>query len=341
MARSRPSAWWLAAATLAGGAALAWRVGIWERVRGVRHPPDVVFRGTCDASSGVPLTTRLVLVASDEDNILRAYDARAGGDPLWESDFSSELRLPIRTGKSQPETDIEAATRLGDYAYFLTSHGRDHSGRRKPERFRLFATTTGERKTDVRMVGTPYASLLDDLLSEPKLQPFALEDAAREAAGHETAFNIEGMTARMEGGVWIGFRSPVPDGNALAVPLLNPERVVHGARAEFGTPALLSLGGLGIRGLSTWKDRYLVIGGPASEAGPTHLFLWDGRQSVKRVDGINLSELNPEGLLASPTTGEALVLSDDGQERVEGTSCKKLEESGKQRFRGRWLKLGL
>lgn len=341
MGRGRPGVWWLAAAALAGAAILIWHVRIWERVGGLRRPPDVVFRGTCDASSGVPLTTRLVLVASDEDNVLRAYDARAGGEPVWERDSSAELQLPERDGSRVPETDIEAATRLGDNAYFLTSHGRDRSGRRKRERLRLFATTTGEKETDIRMVGTPYTLLLDDLLSEPKLEPFRLEDAAKGAAGTETGLNIEGMTARVEGGVWIGFRSPAPGGKALAVPLLNPERVVRGARAEFGAPILLPLGGLGIRGLSTWGDRYLVIGGPASEGGTAHLFAWDGRQSVGTIEGVDLSDLNPEGLLASPTTREALVLSDDGRKRVEGTSCKKLKEPGKQRFRGRWLELSL
>lgn len=320
---------------------LAWRVRISKPLDERRHSPDVVFRGTCDASSGVPLTARLILVASDEDNVLRAYDARAGGEPVWQRDFSPELRLTEREGTREPETDIEAAARLGDDAYFLTSHGRDRSGRRKPERFRLFATTTGEKETDLRMVGTPYTLLLDDLLSEPKLQIFRLEDAAKEPAGSEEGLNIEGMAARLEGGAWVGFRSPVPGGNALAVPLLNPERVIHGARAEFGAPVLLPLGGLGIRGLSTWGDRYLVIGGPASEAGAARLFVWDGRQSVQSLEGVDLSDVNPEGLLVSPTTGEALVLSDDGRRHVEGTSCKKLKESREQRFRGRRLELGL
>ena len=40
------------------------------------------FRGLCDASAAVPISTNLVVVASDEENILRVYDRDRGGMPV-------------------------------------------------------------------------------------------------------------------------------------------------------------------------------------------------------------------------------------------------------------------
>jgi hypothetical protein len=304
----------------------------------------LVFMGMCDASSAVPITDRFFLVANDEDNVLRAYDARTGGKPVWQSDVSGHLHLPIKNSRKKargrsPETDIEAATRLGERAYWLTSHGRDRSGKLKPERFRFFATTVKADAASIETVGAPYELLLDDLLSSAKLEKFNLREAAERAPG-DSSLNIEGMTERVEGGVWIGFRSPVPDGKALLVPLLNPEGMIHGARAELGEPALLQLNGLGIRGLSWWRGRYLVIAGPPGDGGASSLFFWDGKQAVRRADGVDLGDLNPEGFFTPEKVAEIFIFSDDGASLVDGTACKRLKDSDKKRFRGRWIKLG-
>src|SRR5687768_12770455 len=88
---------------------------------------EVVFQGACDASGAVPLSDRRVVVADDEDNILRVYDAHVGGAPLSKTDLSASLGLPLKGKKKRraPELDLEAATRIGDRAYWLTSHGRN------------------------------------------------------------------------------------------------------------------------------------------------------------------------------------------------------------------------
>ena len=53
----------------------------------------------------------------------------------------------------------------------------------------------------------------------------------------------------MHGKLRIGFRNPKnEDKDALLVPLLNPAEIIKkGARAKFGDPLLLNLGGLGVR----------------------------------------------------------------------------------------------
>src|SRR4051812_31397526 len=42
----------------------------------------VSFVGACDASGAVPIDERHFAVADDEDNVIRVYDAVAGGKPV-------------------------------------------------------------------------------------------------------------------------------------------------------------------------------------------------------------------------------------------------------------------
>jgi hypothetical protein len=304
-----------------------------------------VFIGTCDASGAVPLDQSTLLVADDEDNVLRVYDADRGGAPLRQIDVSPWLGLdagaaaPARKPEKMPETDIEAGTRLGDLAFWLTSHGRSSSGKFRPERLRLFATRVGQGQFEIDWVGS-YAALLSDLLSEPKLARFDLASAAQLAPKEPGGLNIEGMTARAEGGIWIGFRNPVPEGRALLVPLLNPEAVVaNGEKAAFGEPLTLELDGLGVRSLSAWRGSYLIVGGHHDSRPGSALFTWNGRDQPIRVESLELGDLNPEGFF-SPEQREAfMLLSDDGSRLVSGKECKRLKEPNLKTFRGLWVSL--
>lgn len=53
--------------------------------------PMVAVCGMCDASLAVPIDAHRFLVANDEDNPLRVYDATRGGEPSEELDTSAEL----------------------------------------------------------------------------------------------------------------------------------------------------------------------------------------------------------------------------------------------------------
>jgi hypothetical protein len=291
----------------------------------------------CDASGAVALDDRTFLVADDEDNVLRAYDARVGGAPLAAVDLSAALRLPTKK-KGAPEIDIEAATRLGDRAYFITSHGRNSSGKLKPERLRFFATTAPANGRP-ELVGKPYEKLLADLLAEPKLASLSLAEAAERAPKAAGGLNIEGMTARPEGGVWLGFRNPLPQGRALLVPLHNPERLAEGeGPAQFGDPITLDLGGLGVRALSFWRGRYLIAAGAFDNGRVSRLFTWDGRGRVTPLDSVDLRSYNPEAFFTPDGQERVMVLSDDGSVRIDGMECKRLEPEQK-RFRGVWIRL--
>jgi hypothetical protein len=306
------------------------------------RPADLVFHGMCDASGAVPLDDHLFVVADDEDNLLRAYDARAPGAPLWMVDVSPAIGVepkpskPGKPPKPAPEIDLEAATRIGELAFWLTSHGRNSSGKAKPERLRLFATSVPRAGAPLKVVGSAYDRLVSDMIADPRFAGFGLEQAAELAPKAPGGLNLEGMTRRREGGVWIGFRNPIPGGKALLVPLLNPEDTMHGKPASLGDPRLLNLGGRGVRGLSLHGERYLVVGGAYDGSQASQLYVWDGADGL-RTSGADVSGLNPEGFFSPSGSTRVLVLSDDGGQLVGGVECKRLKDASAKRFRARFI----
>jgi uncharacterized protein DUF3616 len=308
--------------------------------RGRNAAGEVLFSGMCDASGAVALSERMVLVADDEDNVLRVYDADRGGPPSAELDLSALLELPSKPKQAEdaqaPEVDIEAAARIGERAYFVTSHGRNSRGKLKTERLRFFSTSA-PANGKITLVGQPYSGLLRDLLAEPRLSRFELEAASELSPKAPGGLNIEGMTARAEGGVWLGFRNPIPAGRALLVPLLNPEGLVLGESARFGDPLTLDLGGLGIRALSFWRKHYLVAAGAFDGSHASKLFIWDGGERATQVKVPAIERYNPEALFTPEGRAEIMLLSDDGSRSVDGRECKRLKSGAQKGFRGLWF----
>lgn len=300
----------------------------------------VVFRGACDASGAVAIDGRLFAVADDEDNVLRIYDAERGGAPIDAADVSPELALPVKKKKKKhPESDLEAATRLGDTALWLSSHARSKKGKEKAERLRFFSTGVPRPGAPVRLNGAAYTMLLEDLLAEPALRPFGLDGAAALPPQAPGGFNIEGMTATPDGRVLLGFRNPIPEGRALLIMLENPLEPFSGKRARFASPIRLDLAGRGVRGLSWWHGRYLIAAGPYDDGGKPVLYEWGGpgARPVQRAGALP-DDFNPEAFFTPEQRQEFMVLSDDGSRPVDGERCKDLEDAQQKTFRGLWLR---
>jgi hypothetical protein len=306
-----------------------------------RPPREVVFAGMCDASGAVALSARVLLAADDEDNVLRAYDADRGGQPLSSADVSEALGLPLKGKKNprHPEIDLEAATVLDGRAYWLSSHARNAKGRVKAERFVLFATTAppADAAGDVDVLGS-YEALLDDLIADERYARFDLAAAAELAPKEPGGLNIEGLTASVEGDLLIGFRNPIPEGGALIARLLNVRALVTGeeTRARFGDPIHVDLRGQGVRSLSWWRGRYLILAGDPGEGGVSRLYTWDGRGQPALVD-VDLAAYNPEGFFSPEDRDDVLLLSDDGSRLVDGEPCKELEDAAQKQFRAAWV----
>jgi hypothetical protein len=289
--------------------------------------------GCCDASTGVALDERLFVVANDEDNALRVYARDQSGPPVQSLELDAFLDLDPKS----PETDLEASARVGDRVYWLSSHGRNKTGKARPNRRRFFATTfhvTGDR-VEWAPVGRPYENLAEDLAAAPGLQAFRLGEAAARAPEEPGGLNLEGLTATAEGHLLIGFRSPVPDGLALLVPLLNPADLLEGRPARFGEAIRLDLGGRGVRSLTSVGDDLLIVAGASGNGGQPALYRLTAGQLDPWPTSTPLTGLNPEGLLVFPGVPaiDLLLLSDDGGQKINGVDCKKLKDPAQRRFR--------
>ena len=297
-------------------------------------PRWVTFEGACDASGAVPIDERHFAVADDEDNVIRVYDALLGGKPVRRTNLSKQIDLERKS-----ESDIEAATLWNGRAYWLSSHARTAHGELDPNRSLLITTDLPSLDAHVEVQGQVYRHLLDDLEQSPALQRYDLRHAAELAPKEPGGLNLEGLTAMPDGALLIGFRSPVPAGKALLVPLLNPEAALDAGPLRFGEPIELDLAGLGVRSLSFWHGSYLIAAGPAGSHGPHRLYRWRGPGAVPElVAEAPFTDANPEAFFTAEGNAEILVLSDDGNRKIRGKPCKKLDHKGHKRFRGLWLK---
>ena len=289
------------------------------------------FRGVCDASAAVPLDDDLFVVAGDEDNVLRVYSAGEPGSPVSSFDLSGFLQVDPKS----PEVDLEGAARAGNVVFWISSHGRNASGKERLSRHRLFATkVTGSGKSArLEPMGRPYRELLQDLVNDPQLAPYRLNEAAGRAPKSPGGLNIEGLAFSPEGHLLVGFRNPIPRGKALLVRLTNPGEFLDGSRPKIGPPILLDLGGLGIRSIDAIDGGYVIIAGGFDGSGTSTIYHWKGGTAVPEpVLDAARPDLNPEAATILGN-GQLLVLSDDGTEKIGGRDCKKLKNPDQRIFR--------
>lgn len=297
-------------------------------------PEPSVYRGMCDASAAVWISSSLFAVASDEDNLLRVYQ-RDQPDLISQTDLSTFLKVDPK----EPETDIEGAARLGDLVYWITSHGRNKNGKERQSRQRFFATKIIEEnsKTYLGPTGQPYSDLLKDLLADERLKAFDLASASRLAPKDENGLNIEALASMPDGSLLVGFRNPLSGNKAIAVPLLNPSEMIQGVRARLGPPILLDLNGRGIRGMTEWNNGFLIVaGGHGSGGGKSVLYFWRPGQEKPTLLPANFlkAHFNPEAIAVLPNEEAFLLISDDGNLLIGNQPCKDLKDKSLQQYRG-------
>ena len=286
------------------------------------------YRGLCDASAAAWVDSGHIVVAGDEDNVLRVY--RVG---LPDAVASLPYGDFLEADGEHPEADLEAAAVHGETVYWLASHGRNKNAKPRPNRRRFFATRwTGEA---LETVGRPYKRLLQDLAKDERYAVFDLVEAARRAPKSPGGLNFEGLAPWPGGALLIGARNPVPDGLALAIPLLNPEQVIlDGASAVFGEPLRLDLDGYGVRALEVLGDKGLLIAAGSTPGPVERLFYWSGNpdHSPRRVAEL---QLNIEGMAYRAPEGRLLLASDDGTRLVGGAACNSTGNVADRSFRVR------
>jgi Protein of unknown function (DUF3616) len=296
----------------------------------------------CDGSAGVALDDRFFASAEDEHNTLRIYESHPPdgqkAEPVWDKNISDFLEVD-----KHEEGDLEAGARIGKLIFWIGSHGTDGEGVEQPARRRLFATEIvkgADGNFALQTHGQPYKHLLDDFFVDERLKKFDLEKAASAPTKSADGLNIEALCATPEDDLLIGFRAPIPGGNALLVPLKNPKDLIDGndGHAHFGEPILLDLGGRGFRDMAPWRGGFLIVAGPFDAAADFALYFWTGKLSdpAKKL-AADLGELRPEGIIVYPgDPSRVQLLSDDGKQQPGGKKCKDMEKS-ERRLQSVWI----
>lgn len=300
----------------------------------------------CDSSGAIALGEHHFVVANDEDNLLRIYQADQSGGPV-----EVDINGYFDNNPTGDETDLEAVAQLDGITYWITSHGRSKKGKFKPERHQFFANRLSNLGgITFEQIGRSYTQLvLGDMLSDNRLKRYRLEEAEKLPPKELGGLNIEGLTSTPNQELLIGFRNPIIQGKALLLPLKNPRQLVEqtGARADFGDPIELDLDGLGIRSIEYWEpeQRYLIVAGAYDGSDQFALYQWSGlAQPPQRLDGIGLpADFRPEGVLFYPGRERQFqLLSDDGSlERSGGVPCKEVADknSPQKYFRSLWVRI--
>lgn len=337
--------------------------------------PTIVYYGASDASAAAALSNDMFVVADDENNTMRVYKTNGGSQPIAYCD----LNPFIVDDPEHREADIEAAASVGNRIYWITSHGRNKDGKMRANRYRFFATSAKVAQNDalITPVGRPCRTLVHQMLKAETTKKLKLDTVTRfeaenlgkkereKLAPKEHGLNIEGLCAAPDGKtLYIGFRNPLIHDSAadkaIIVPLLNPQQVVdNGAPAEFATPILLDLGGLGIRSIeySRFHKSYFIIAGPRDDASGFAFYSWSGRKQDRPaplpVLAAYLKDFTPEAMVVFADSSRLLVLSDDGRVEVDisdDSQCeqgkilkdgkclnKHLSDQNKKHFRAMWL----
>jgi len=299
--------------------------------------------GMSDASAAVPLDGGLFLVADDEQNTLRVYRADGEGGPV--DTIPWDAQLGIAPDDPRPEADLEGGTRLDGHVYWISSHGRNKSGKWRPNRHRFFAMTVKvtERGIVAEPFGRPCSRLALALAAQPSLRELGLDRAvgagvrdAPDLAPNRNGISIEGLAASADGtSLLIGFANPLIEGKALIVPLLNPAPVlVEDADPEFGEPILLRLTdgskddprALGIRSIE-YSERhggYLIAAVASDGSRSAALFRWSGsaEDEPERLGEATArirkpKRFTPEALIVYPAGDPVQLLSDDGSRKMK------------------------
>ena len=332
----------------------------------------LTFYGMSDASAGAAVDSNSFIVADDEENILKIYKTEDNTKPVSVFDVSQFLGiLP-----EYPEADIEAAAKVGNQIYWITSHGRNKDGKFRPGRYRFFATELSADANIIKPVAKPYKDLAVDLIAFKSDVRKDLTDASgfgfdlkgknvAKLAPKDEGLNIEGLCASADGKtLYIGFRNPLHKKDkkelAIVMPLKNAALVLEkGQKLAFGKPLLWDLDGLGIRDMaySPFHKVFFIIAGASKEKGGFALYRWSGQENkqpqlVRKIkdDGVKFA---PEAIIVFDNTDKLLLLSDDGTIEVSVSSpeeCKEaltpdgkclnkfLTNPNKKSFRAIWLK---
>jgi hypothetical protein len=288
--------------------------------------------GASDASSAIALDADWMLVANDEDQIIRLFDRNFSGQPVKTFDLNANLALA-------KEADFEGTVRFGNRIYFIGSHGNDKDGNPEPTRnmvcsYDVAGTGSATTLTYVNKFTNLKSQLIAwDSSNGHGLGSNAIGLSASAASGvlptDPEGFNIEAATPSGSQ-VLLGFRAPLQNktarNKALVIPVTNFQARVDAGSGTmtFGAPIFLDLGGRAIRSMATMPSgKILILAGLPGESADFQLYSWTGNASsapVAIATTLQAAALNGGG---SP---EAIV--DPPAELAAGSQIQIIQDNG-------------
>jgi len=310
--------------------------------------PDIIpantfwHTGMSDASDAIALDNNYYISGDDEFDYLNVYSRSASGFPAVSYDYSSNLALP---DPGHPEVDLEAAAKSPSVANKMFWSGSMSNGAapfpNKPNRDRLFATTVTGTGASTVFTFAGYVNIRTALLAWGDANGYAFTASATAGVDSKApnGFSLEGMVFGPDNTtLYLGLRAPlVPVSNrtnAVIAPILNFESWFNNGSPvgspAFGPPIELNLNNRGIRDIIRLSNgTYILIAGPAGDAGANDLYKWTGfpadapvlvpssASGVLKMEGIIPVYVNSQLSLSQiqvVTDGGDVVLYNDGFE---------------------------
>ena len=266
-----------------------------------------------DLSGLAFISDRFGLLGADEARQVQVVEITRQAKTLQIIDTITLLR-------SGSEIDIEAIAADADCYYIVGSHGAAKvSGQRQENRYRIFRLkvdpATGKPSGPLT-ASLKAASLADVLRADPVLGAHFAQPLQRRGV------NIEGLAAR-NGRLYVGFRSPNLQGDALVMEI-RADDVFGGTPRPAYTLHRLHLGpGLGIRDLVAAQSSFLLIAGNAgSEPSKEYpesqdydkdraffLFNWDGKSNqVHKIGALPKTTGQAEAMTILEQTPDSVMV---------------------------------
>ena len=244
---------------------------------------------------------RVIVVEDEGDRPVRLFSLTLN---------KSELALSPEAlkGEISKVHDIEGVSEGKDNEIFLiTSHSTSNKGRRKKTREQLIKLSIkGEQISKIQVVGNLLPFIQKKLKDSLKLEKKELEE-----------INIEGLAFNAtKETLLIGLRSPVFNGTALILSLLNPYDLFSKKQDPiFNDIITLDLEGAGIRTITYDKKRtrFLIAGEAKNKKGKlrSRIWAWDGLQNTKatRIEVPKIKQVkNIEGMTIVHRGGTSYLL---------------------------------
>lgn len=240
-------------------------------------PASFVIQGTVLAAADVSTITRgdknLGILASDEGAVIQILSFDPNGR-------EAEVRINHTLAASaDTEIDFEASAFLDGWYYVTGSHGvAKKKGTYQESRYRIFRFRLG----DDAILSNLQTATLDTLFAnDPVLANY------HRMPLQEKGVNIEGLAAK-DNALFVGLRSPNLNGDAFVI-RVDADALFTGEDFSYDLLSLPLGAGLGIRGMTVFRDGFLLIAGNAGseeskefpvtvdyiEGRPSELVFWD------------------------------------------------------------------